>query len=152
MDICVLKNAKISSTPWKLVPSKIKSPYNLFIKYMTKEVILTISERVAATKIINSFKGNLDQLVLMLADLKNIAITAEEWVKAELVKTPIMENGVATGQESWNWNDHSPELDKTIALESPVVLFMLNDIKDRETKNEITMADAALITLKTKLQ
>ncbi len=119
---------------------------------MSKEVTLTISERVAATKIVNGFKGNLDQLALMLADLKNIAVTAEEWVKAELVKTPILENGEPTGQESWNWQDKSPELDKTIALESAVVLYMLNDIKSKEEKNEITMADAALITLKAKLQ
>lgn len=119
---------------------------------MSKEIILTISERVAASKIINAFKGTLDQLSLMLDSMKLIAITNEEWEKADLTKTAIKdENGEPTGQEQWNWNDHSPELDKTITVESDVVLYILNDIKAKEEAKEITMGDAPLITLKQKL-
>jgi hypothetical protein len=119
---------------------------------MSKEVTLTISERVGATKILNGFKGNLDQLALMLEGLKSIVVSAEEWVKAELVKAPILDaQGKPTGQENWNWVDHSPELDKAITLESEVTFYILNDLKAKEEAKEITMADVALITLKKKL-
>lgn len=134
---------------------KIKSPYMELkqIKIMSKEITLTISERVVASQIINAYKGNIDELSLMLEGIKQIAITPEEWVSAELVKTPILgENGQPSGQESWNWNDHSPELDKALTLDSAVVLYILNAIKAKEEKGEITMADKALITLKPKLQ
>lgn len=119
---------------------------------MSKEVTLSISERVATAKILNAFKGDLTELSVFLADMKNIAISAEEWEKAELVKTAIKDGeGNLTGQESWNWQD-KPELDKAIALEGATVLYIQNSIKASEEKKEITMADAALITLKTKLQ
>ena len=119
---------------------------------MTKEVTLNISERVAASQILNTFKGDLTQLTLLLADMKNIAVTSEEWTKADLKKTPIPnEKGEPSGQESWNWND-KPELDKEITLDPETKLFIQTSIKDMENKKEITMANVALITLKTKLQ
>ncbi len=119
---------------------------------MSKEITLNISERVQASKILNGFKGDLTQLALFLADIKNVAITEKEWEEAGLVKTPIMnEKGEPSGQDSWNWND-KPELDKVITLEGETALYLQNAIKAKEDAKEITMADAALITLKAKLQ
>ena len=119
---------------------------------MTKELTLTISERVAAAKILNGFKGDLTVLSLLIEDIKKIAITEDEWAKAELKKTPIInEKGEPSGQESWNWQDKK-ELDKKIELIPDTVLYLLNDIKAKEEKKEITMADIPLITLKAKLQ
>ncbi len=119
---------------------------------MAKEITITISERVAIAKILNGFKGDLTVLSLLLEDIKKIAITEEEWTKAELKKTPILnEHGEATGQESWNWQDKE-ELNKTVELAPDTALYILNQIKEKEEKKEITMADISLITIKEKLQ
>lgn len=118
---------------------------------MSKEISLTISERVALVKILNSFKGDLSVLAKLLDDMKKVAITPEEWEKAELKKTPILDDkGNPTGQESWAWQDKE-EFNKTVELDSETTLYVQNDIKDKESKKEITMSDVALITLKTKL-
>ncbi len=125
---------------------------NYYIKPMTKELSFTISERVAISKILNEFKGTLTVLAILLDDIKKIAITPEEWEKAGLKKTPVLDaQGTPTGQENWNWNDGVEGLNKTVELNSETTLFLLNEIKAKEDKKEITMADISLITLKAKL-
>lgn len=119
---------------------------------MSKEIILTISERVATAKILNAFKGDLTVLALLLEDIKKIAITEEEWTAAELKKTPILnEQGEPSGQESWAWQDKE-ELNKTVELASDTVSYILEQIKVKEDAKEITMADVPLITIKGKLK
>ena len=113
---------------------------------MSKELTLTISERVAAAKILNSFKGDLTQLALFLTDMKSIAVTSEEWTTAGLTKTALKDaEGNATGQETWNWTDEGN--DKTITIDAETVLFLLSQIKAMEEAKTITMADIPLITL-----
>lgn len=143
---------KVSQYSLVTKKAKIKSPYYKTEALMSKEVTFNLSERVQAAKILNSFKGDLTQLALFLGDIKNIAITEAEWTDAGLTKTPMMgEDGKPSGQESWNWND-KPELDKVITLDGETTLYLLNAIKAKEEAKEITMADAALVTLKAKLQ
>lgn len=117
----------------------------------TKTVELTISERVAASKIINEFKGTLTQLATLLDDTKKIAISEEEWAGAGLVKTPILDTeGNPTGSDKWNWND-LPENDKGIELDADTVSFLTGDIKKKSDENLITIGDVALISLNKKL-
>lgn len=118
---------------------------------MSKEISLTISERVKTIGILNDFKGNLDMLAKILDDIKKIAITPEEWTAAGLVKTPVKNaQGELTGQETWNWNDKE-ELNKTVTLDGDTILYIQNALKEKEDKKEISLADGALITLKAKL-
>lgn len=117
----------------------------------TKTIELSISERVAASKIINDFKGNITQLSTLLDDIKKIAITEAEWEAAGLVKTPILDkDSQPTGQDQWNWTDHEGA-EKSIELDTDTVTYLTNDIKKRSDANEITIGDVALISLNKKL-
>lgn len=117
---------------------------------MAKEITLSINERVALAKLLNTFNGSSTQLALVFDDMKQIAITDAEWTAADLKKTPVMENGQPTGAENWNWQN-KPELEKTLSLSPDVVVLILNMFKTKDEKNEFTMADADLLTIKTKL-
>lgn len=134
---------------------KINSPYfkiklNKHIM-ATKTVDLSISERVAASKIINDFKGNITTLALLVDDVKKIAITDEEWVEAELVKTPILDaEQNPTGNDNWQWKDKDGA-EKSIELDTAIVTFLTDEIKKKSDANEITIGDVALIGLNKKL-
>lgn len=117
----------------------------------TKTIELSISERVAASKIINDFKGSITTLALLVDDVKKIAITEEEWTEAELVKTPILDNeGQPTGNDSWQWKDKEGA-EKAIELDTAIVTFLTDEIKKKSDANEITIGDVALIGLNKKL-
>lgn len=117
----------------------------------TKTIELSISERVAASKIINDFKGNITTLALLVDDVKKIAITDEEWVEAELVKTPILDkDGQPTGNDNWQWKDKEGA-EKSIELDTAIVTFLTDEIKKKSDANEITIGDVALIGLNKKL-
>ncbi len=133
-----------------LVPLKrIKSPY--YIRMSTKEVTLTIGERLATAKILNAFKGDITQLALFLDDIKKIAMTEEEWTNAKLTKTPINDaEGNPTGKEQWNWEDTEAQ-EKVITLDGETILYVLNQIKTKNDNKEITIEDVPLITLQKKL-
>lgn len=116
----------------------------------TKEITLSISERVAVSKILNDFKGSITQLAIFLDDIKKIAITEEEWTAASLTKTPIKdEHGEDTGREQWNWKDEEDQL-KTIELDGETVNYITGEIKKRSDANEITVEDVSLITVNKK--
>lgn len=118
---------------------------------MSKEISFSINERVALSKLLNTFNGTSTQLALFLDDMKQVAMTDAEWESAELKKTPIIaDDGKPTGQENWNWQN-KPELAKAITLTPDVTLWVLNKIKEKDEKGEFTMADTDLLTIKTKL-
>lgn len=115
----------------------------------TKDVLLNISERMAALRVLNDFKGNLDKLTFILDDLKSLSITDPEWKKANrsIVKTK-NENGEES--ERWNW-DNEKGGEKKIDLSEDAVDYMRNWIKEKNDKGEFSPADKDYISLKGKL-
>ena len=118
----------------------------------TKKVTLTIGERFALLKpqggLLNEYKGTTDGLAFVLEDAKVLSITEADWKAANLVKTPIMEGDKQVG-ESLKWDDVGS--DKEVELSGYTVEWVLAQIKAKDDKGEITIADHVLITLKQKL-
>lgn len=104
-----------------------------------KTIELTIGERLAATKIFDTFKGSLTTLAVLLEDVKAFAVTDEEWGAANLVKTPNPD-----GTSNWKWEDTGK---KEISVQKETVEFLKNAIKAKNDAGEITIADVALIGL-----
>ena len=113
---------------------------------MAKEITFTIGERLAAIGILNAFKGDLSQLVVLMDDIKKFAISETEWKVADLKKTP-----TGDGKETWQWTDTEKQA-KKIELATETAAYILAQIKEKSDKKELTLADAALLTLKKKLE
>lgn len=111
----------------------------------TQKIELKIGERIAALKILNGFKGDIVTLKSILDDVKQFPVSDEEWKKAVLVKTP-----AENGQENWSWKDEV--VVKEITLQAETSKFLKDEIKRKSDASEITVADAALITLNEKLK
>jgi hypothetical protein len=109
-----------------------------------KTLNLTIGERVKALAILDGFKGSLATLATLLEDVKNFAISEEEWTAANLVKTP-----QADGTVTWKWDDTG---EKPIEAQAATITFLKDEIKKKSDANEITLADVSLISLDKKLQ
>lgn len=112
---------------------------------MTKELTLTISERVACAKLFDEFKGNITTLAGLIDDIKTIAVTPEEWTAANLVKTP---NG--DGTEKWNWKDEGS--DKKLTLSDGTCEYLKGKIKEKSDANQLGLQDQAVLALNNKLQ
>lgn len=130
----------------------IKSPYNIHTKTFmaeTKTVTLTLGERLAAIKLFDGFKGSISTLATLIDDVKPFTISAEEWEKAELVKTQNKNaQGEPDGTEQWKWND---TVEKEITMQDSTVTYLKDEIKKKSDAGEITLADIALVTLEKKL-
>ena len=109
-----------------------------------KTIALTLGERLAAVRMFDSFKGSISVLAVLLEDVKKFVIDAEEWEKANLIKTP-----AGDGTESWKWNEEGT--DKDIEIQPESVEYLLAEIKKKSDTGEITLADVALVTLEKKL-
>ncbi|MDE2233753.1 MAG: hypothetical protein KGJ90_06660 [Patescibacteria group bacterium] len=123
---------------------------------MAKKYSLTISERIAAVKIFDEFKGSISQLSQILEDVKQLAITEAEWTKAGLKKTPTddeIKNLTKEEKEKvsqvWNWKDEGNEKDVPFGEES--LKYLRDKIKSKSEAGEVTLADKALITLSEKI-
>lgn len=112
-----------------------------------KTVSLNISERLAAVKIINEFKGSLATLAVLLEDVKKLVVPEEEWTTVDLVKTP-SEDGKTT---TWNWND-TKVAPKEVELQTETVDYMKDAIKTKNDNKEFTLADTAVVALDAKLK
>ena len=139
----------------------IKSPYFQPI-IMSKKFNLTIGERYAALTIFDAFKGSISELSTILDDVKNVTITFEEWKKAgrkfldksgKVIadeKNIVDADGKSTvGSISWNESDKATW--KDVELDKPSVDYILKTIKEKSDKNELTLADGAIISLQKKL-
>lgn len=113
---------------------------------MTKTLSLNISERLAALGILNSFKGNLDKLAIILEDIKQFPITDEEWAAAERTITPVP----GTEDTQWKWSDEKGG-EKEITVDEATADYVKGIIKDRSEKGELSLQDKAYITLAAKL-
>ena len=125
---------------------------------MTKELTLSIGERLGGLKILNEFKGSLSTLATILDDVKKFNVTSDEWIAAGLTKTPTDEEIKAlsdeqkkTASQVWKWNDTEKEL-KTFTIEQSTADYLAEKIDEKSKAGEITVADVALITLDKKLK
>lgn len=137
----------------------VLSPYyqpNSKHNHMTKNVSLTIGERVAAISLLNEGKFNNATLAVVLDDIKKIAVTPEDWAGANLVKTPTdeqvslmtQEERAATNQ-TWKWNDDAAM--KEVELGQETIDFLHNEIKRKGDALELSISDGAVLTLDKKL-
>lgn len=109
-----------------------------------KAVTFNISDRVAALKLFDEFKGNISALAAVFDDVKGLAVTNEEWEAAKLVKTPAGE-----GNEAWSWEDKDTEKEFTISDEG--VEYLRAKIKAKSDAGELGLADKGILTLKDKI-
>lgn len=114
-----------------------------------KTVSLNISERVAALKILNDFKGPLETLAVVIEDIKQLPVTDEEWTKADRVVTKSGEKGKENIQ--WTWDDEKGDV-KEITLQQASLDYLKTNIEERNKKGEFTLQDKAYITLKAKVE
>lgn len=104
---------------------------------------LTIGERAGALRILDGFHGGLSIMRVLLEDIKNFAITEEEWTTAKLVKTP------SPVGEKWNWDDEIVKKDITIQPET--LTFLKQEITRKSEAGEFTLGDVSISTLEKKL-
>jgi len=111
---------------------------------------LTISERHRTIILLNEFKGNLDTLVSILDDIKKLAITDEEWKKAERA-VEIVKNEKGEDVSQWRWNDVKGG-EKEIEFEKKTLEYLKETIDKKDKAGELTLADALLVSLNNKLK
>lgn len=116
----------------------------------SEKLALTISERVAAISVLNSFKGGLDKLAIILEDIKQLPISDEEWTKAERVITPTPTAKDPTSTK-WEWSDEKGG-EKEVTLQKDSLDYLKQTIKEKSEKGEFTLTDKAFITLEEKLR
>lgn len=110
----------------------------------SKAISLNISERIAALAILNSFKGSLDKVAVVLEDIKQLPISAEEWEKAEKKEEKVGEN------TNWTW-DNEKGGEKEITLQEATIEFLRSDIKEKNDKGEFSLADRSMVSLQEKI-
>ena len=110
----------------------------------SKVLKLNISERLAALAILNEFKGKLEEVAVVLEDIKQLPISEEEWEKAEKKENKLGDN------VNWTW-DNDKGGDKAITLQETTVDIIRRDIKARDEKGGFSLADRSIVTLKDKL-
>jgi len=101
---------------------------------------LNIKNRVKLLDILNSYKGTLDGLAVVLDDLKEIRFSDEENKDFEI---KIEGNAV-------NWNPKK-EKEKEVTVSKITTDWVNKFIGDKDSKSEITVDDIELIDLRTKL-
>lgn len=101
---------------------------------------LNIKNRVKLLDILNSYKGTLDGLAVVLDDLKLIRFSDEENKEFEIKITG----------NSINWNPKK-EKEKEVILSKITIDWVNKFIEDKNAKGEITVDDIELIDLKDKL-
>ena len=111
---------------------------------MSKSVTLSIGERLAAIKLFDAFKGSVSELAVILDDVKKLVITEEQWTAAGRTVTKTDQG------ENWRW-DEKEENQLAMEFGAESAAYLLKSIKDKSDKNEVTIADVALISLNKKL-
>ena len=110
---------------------------------------LSVSERIYSLAILNQFKGNLDELVGIMEDIKGFRMTDEEWEKAgKQVNTIMGEDGKPI--TSWTWDDEKGG-EKEIEISKATKEYLLGKIKEFNDKGQFALSDKAVITLSSKL-
>ena len=110
-----------------------------------KTLNLTISERIRALALLNAFKGSLEQLAVIVEDIKQFSISDAEWEQAERV---ITDNGDGTQRMTWK-DENVPE--KEITLQPVTLEYLRKTIAELDEKGEFSLTDQPFITLFSKL-
>ena len=118
---------------------------------MSKKISFTISERIKGlVPILNEFKGGLVTLAKIVDDVKKIAVTEEEWKKADKKETVVKnENGKDVTQITW---DDAKGGEKEIELEKETLDYLKGAIEKKDEAGEITLADMILVGINKKLK
>lgn len=121
----------------------------------SKEINLTIGERVAAIGLLNAGTYNSSTLAFVFDDIKKLAMTDEDWTEAGLTKAPTDEALAAMSDEerrgvnqTWRWN----EKNKDIELGGETIKALVDGINKKSDAQELTIQDGALVTLLKKLE
>lgn len=112
----------------------------------SKEIQLTIGERLAALRLFDEFKGSLSQMAAVFDDCKACGVSDEEFKAANMVKTDSPDKSTY----SMTWTEEGSE--KAITLTQEGVDYLLGKIKTKSEAGEFTLADKAVMTLETKLK
>lgn len=118
----------------------------------SKEIQLTIGERLAVLSLFKDFKGNLPQVVAISEDIKAIiggtpstqGISDADWEKAGMTKTGDGE------QTLFNWKEEGSE--RAITLSQEAVDYLLGKIKTKSEAGEFTLADKIVADIEGKLK
>jgi len=118
-----------------------------------KTIKLNLSERVFAIDLLNQYKGDHETLAFVLNDIKEFAITDEEWEKGErIIKNKLDKEGKIESSD-WSWDDAKGG-EKEIKVSDKVVEYLIKKI-DEKDKGEgfsiIKTIDRAVISLVKKL-
>lgn len=116
---------------------------------MTKKISLNISERVKVIDILNSFKGNLDKVAIVLKDIVPISVSEEDWKLAERVVTP-SPTAEDPSRVTWSWKDDVAGL-KELEIDTVTADIIRTHIKEKNDKGEFSLQDRPFITLQEKL-
>lgn len=117
---------------------------------MTKKIKLNLSERIFAINILNQFKGDHETLAFILDDIKEFAITEEDWKKGER-KIETTPNEKGEPMTTWLWNDEKGG-EKEIAITDRVADYIMKKIGEKDKAGEFTLQDKAVISLSKKLE
>jgi hypothetical protein len=113
---------------------------------MNKTVKLTIGERLAALRVLDGFKGTMLELSAILEDVKGIAVS-----EAEKIASNFKVNRNEAGEPQTITWDERPENEKEVDLKTETAAYLSKAIKDKSDKGEVTLADATLIGLSSKI-
>lgn len=120
-----------------------------------KTVTLSIGERLAAIRIFDAFKGSMATMKALLDDVKQLPVSEAEWTEANLTKSPtdeavagMSEEEKEKAQQTWKWDE---TVKKEVTFQGDVVEYLKAEIKKKSDAGEITISDAALVSLNDKI-
>ena len=114
----------------------------------SKKIVLTIAERFTLTGILDSYKGGMTGLASILNDIKEVIVSEDEKKAMNFRIEP--ENPKEGEVQKFKWDQPAP--DKEVSFEQPTLDYVLQFIKDKDEKGEVTLSDIALLSLKEKIE
>ncbi len=130
------------------ISKPIISKYYKSKKIIMKEVTLSILERILLIGIFNhkESKTDIETLRAILDDVKEVSIGEEE--KKEINLQDVLgEDGKTAVSLKWD-----KSVDKTVKLQDKTIKFVLDFIKTKSDNKELTVTDAPLLGIESKLK
>jgi len=113
-----------------------------------KHLALSASERIYITTELNQFKGTLDELSIVLEEIKQIVLSPEDKTAIEYKVTP---DATDKTKSFVSWNP-TILLDKEIIVDPFIVEYLMKRIEDKDKKGEFSGSDIVVIELRKKLK
>lgn len=126
----------------------IKSTYNPVTKdfMASKELQLTIGERLQALRLFDEFKGSITQMASIFDDCKACGVSEADFTAANMQK----EYSPDKTTYNMTWTEEGSE--KAVSVTQEGVDYLLGKIKAKSDAGELTLADKATLTLDQKLK